>query len=245
MKIALLDIETAPNLGWVWGMWEQNVIDFKKSWYMLSFSVKWLGDKRGKTYALPDFGPQYNKDPECDKALVKELWKVLDEADIVIAHNGDAFDIKKSNARFIAHNLPPPRPFKTIDTLKIARRHFKFDSNKLDNLGQYLGVGRKMPHTGKHLWLGCMRGEPRAWRMMRRYNAADVELLERVYLRLRPWATTHPNLNNYTRACGCPTCQSKNIHKRGFQVTRRGKYPRLHCQDCGAWSRGDPYERVE
>src|SRR5262245_17881686 len=109
MRIALIDIETAPNLAWVWGMWEQNVIDVKKSWYMLSFSMKWLGDKRGKTYALPDWPSRYGKDPEDDELLIRELWKVLDEADFVIAHNGDAFDIKKSNARFIAHGLKPPR----------------------------------------------------------------------------------------------------------------------------------------
>lgn len=243
LRIALIDIETAPNLGWVWGMWEQNVIQFEKSWYMLSFSYKWLGEKRATTHALPDY-PGYERAPENDKALVKELWAVLNEADIVIAHNGDKFDLKKSNARFIAHGLNPPSPYKSIDTLKIARRHFKFDSNKLDNLGAYLGVGRKVLHTGVRLWFGCMRGEPRSWRLMRRYNAGDVQLLERVYLKLRPWATGHPNLNNYTRAGACPTCQSSHTQRRGFYATKTGQRPRIQCMDCGAWSHGDPFKRV-
>lgn len=243
-RIALIDIENAPNTSYTWGKWEQNVIEFEEHWYILSFSVKWLDKKKITTHALPDF-QGYEKHKNNDKALVKELWKVFDEADIIIAHNGDRFDIKKANARFAAYDFKPPSPYKSIDTLKVARKHFKFESNKLDDLGQYLNVGRKLPHTGKHLWLGCMRGDEKSWRTMRRYNAQDVALLERVYLRLRPWMTTHPNLNSYTKRITCPKCQSPHVQQRGWNVTATGKRARIHCQSCGGWSSGLKHIRNE
>ncbi len=235
-RITLIDTENAPNLGYVWGKWEQNVIEYKSNWYFLSFAHKELGSKTIKCHTLPDYSP-WKKDREDDKALVEAMWHVLDQSDIVIAHNGDRFDLRKANARFVAHGMKPPSPYKSIDTLKIARRFFQFDSNRLDDLGQYLGVGRKLPHTGKHLWFGCMAGDPKAWATMKKYNIQDVSLLERIYLKLRPWATTHPNINHLSRcADACPTCQSKNIQYRGFSFTRTGQRQRLQCRDCGKWA---------
>jgi DNA polymerase elongation subunit (family B) len=234
-KVALFDIETTPNLGYTWGKWQQDVIEFKEDWYMLSFAFRWLGQKKIHTHALPDYAG-YDPKTRNDKKLVETLWEVLDEADMVVTHNGDRFDIKKANARFISHGLVPPSPFKSVDTLKIARKHFKFDSNKLDELGKYLGLGRKLPHTGKHLWFGCMAGDAKCWRIMRRYNAQDVELLERVYMKMRPWATTHPDMTMWSRKGSCPACESHNIQHRGWHVNKRGKKPRFQCQDCGKWS---------
>ena len=188
-------------------------------------------------FALPDY-PGYKKDKENDGALVKHLHEFLDQADVVIAHNGDNFDIKKCNARFIFHGLTPPSPYQTVDTLKIARRHFEFDSNRLDALAKYFGIGGKLPHTGKHLWLGCMSGDLKAWKMMRQYNVHDVDLLEEVYEKLRPWSTNHPNFNLYTRETACPVCQGKKFQKRGHLMTRTGQKPRLQCTTCGKWSLG-------
>lgn len=234
-KVLFFDTENAPNLGYVWGKWEQNVIDFKTNWYFLSFAFKWLGTKSIQCHALPEF-PSFKKDKECDRFLVQKLWEVLDEADVVIAHNGDRFDLRKANARFAAHGMKPPSPYKSIDTLKIARRYFQFDSNKLDDLGHYLGVGRKLPHTGKHMWFGCMTGDPKSWSIMKRYNCQDVALLEQIYLKLRPWAATHPDLNHISRLQACPICQSPKIQHRGFSCTKTGKRKRMQCQACGSWS---------
>jgi hypothetical protein len=234
-KIAFVDIETAPSLGWVWSKWETNVIDFKKDWYLLSFAVKWVGEKKVKTYGLIDY-PGYKKDVENDEQLVNELWKVFDEADILIGHNGDAFDIRKANTRFISHKLPPPSPYKTVDTLKIARRAFKFDSNKLDDLGRYLGIGRKLPHTGFHLWQGCMSGDPEAWKKMKQYNGHDVELLEQVYYLMRAWSPTHPNVNKSEIAC--PKCGSIHTQKRGFSYTLLRQKQRYQCLTCRGWYEG-------
>lgn len=232
-RIAVFDIETSLSKGYFFDLWKEgNIVEIESSWFMLSFSYKWLGSKYIETVTLPDFH-LYDKDKTSDKHLVEELWDVFDRADVLIAHNGDRFDIRKANARFIANGLKPPSPYKTIDTLKIARKYFKFDSNKLDDLGAYLGVGRKKPNTGKALWLGCMAGEMKCWGQMAGYNRQDVLLLERVYERLKEWHTTHPNLDHFTRAGGCPVCQSKKLQKTGFAYVAAGKKQRFTCESCG------------
>jgi len=236
-KILLFDIENAPNRGWTWGKWKQNVIDFEKEFYILCFAYKWLGNGGTKVKALPDYHG-YKKDKEDDSKLVKAMWDLFNEADIVIAHNGDRFDIKKMNTRFIMHGLPPPKPFKSIDTLKITRRHFAFVSNRLDDLGRYLKVGRKLKHIGFPLWKGCMSGDRDSWKIMKRYNKQDILLLEKVYLKLRAWYPQHPNYNVFTFGEGCPTCGSDHIQKRGWGITATGRYQRYSCMNCGAWPRG-------
>ena len=237
-KILLFDIETAPTLGYVWGLWEQNVIAVERDWYILCWAAKWYGQKQVISSALIDF-PLYKKEPENDGLVIKALWKLLDEADIVIAQNGDAFDIKKANARFIQQGMEPPAPYKTVDTLKVARRYFKFDSNKLDDLGKYLGVGQKRKHDGFAMWKGCMLGDPHAWSEMVKYCRDDVTLLEGVYTRLRPWMQNHPNLNLWQDSVwSCPNCASNNVVRRGYTYTRASIVQRFHCKSCGAWSQG-------
>jgi uncharacterized protein YprB with RNaseH-like and TPR domain len=235
-KVAFIDIETAPILATVWSLFEANAVWVERDTFILGFAVQWAGEKAVKTYCLPDY-PRYQKNKHDDGKLVADLWKILDEADVVVAHNGDSFDLKKINARLAVHGFKPPAPFKTIDTLKLARRTFKFDSNKLDNLGRYFGVGRKIPNTGAELWRGCVEGNAKSWRRMRRYNAQDVTLLVRVYERLKPWAKL-PDFRIFNGAHGCPTCLSKNIQRRGVSVARSRRYQRYHCQDCGTWFSG-------
>ena len=235
-KILFLDIETAPSLGWVWAKWQTNVIDFKSDWYILSIAWKWATDDTVSVLGLDDF-PSYKRDPENDKALIKKIWALLDEADIVIAHNGDGFDLPKINTRFLTHKLAPPTPYKTVDTLKIARKVFMFDSNKLDDLGRYLGVGRKLPHTGFHLWKGCMSGDPASWKTMKEYNGHDVELLEKVYYLVRAWDKNHPNVNQ-GELDSCPKCGSSKLQKRGFAYTLLRKKQRYQCQNCRGWHEG-------
>lgn len=230
-----LDVETAPSVGYAWGKYDQTIIDFKSDWYMLSFAYKWAGGKRTEVRGLIDY-TGFAKDVENDKKLMKELWDVLDEADIVIGHNADKFDIKKANTRFILHGMPPPSPYRTVDTLKVARKYFRFDSNKLDDLGRYLGVGRKLPHTGFHLWLGCMKGDPKSWKLMKQYNGHDVDLLEKVYYLMRSWATNHPNVNQGKIAC--PKCGSEDVQKRGFSYSLLRQKQRYCCKFCNGWYDG-------
>lgn len=237
-KIALFDIETAPSLGYFWGkLYETSIIGVEAPWYMLSFAYKWLGERPIYTRALCDY-PLYEANLDNDYYLVKDLWKVLDEADIVIAHNGDKFDIRKTNARFIKYGMKPPSPYKSIDTLKAARKHFQFESNRLNDLGQYFGLGGKLPNTGFDLWKRTMQGDRTAWDLMKKYNRRDIVLLEQVYEILRPYMATHPNLNIYNNTLNCTACQSPHIQRRGTMVSQTQKYHRYHCQECGHWSKG-------
>lgn len=238
-KILLFDIETAPNLGYFFNLYQEgNILGIKEHWYILSFAWKWLDEKQTHVLGLPNFS-SYKKDKQNDFALVKKLWELFDEADIIIAHNGGPFDIKKSNVQFIKHGLRPPSPYKIVDTKKEAKQHFRFDSNKLDDLGDFLGLGRKLQHNGWELWHGCLNGDKKSWDVMLKYNKQDVVLLEKVYSKLLPWMTNHPNINllNGTVAA-CANCGSHRVQKRGYSITRTAKKERYQCQDCGAWSLG-------
>lgn len=234
MKIAYIDLETTPITSYNWGVYEQNAIEVIKEWYILCFTVKWEGGKT-ETYSLPDF-PLYKKEPENDLQLVKKLWEVFNEADIILGHNLEKFDIKKATARFIFHGLTPPEPYKTVDTLKVARKYFKFTSNRLDALGDYLGLGRKIQTGGFQLWKDCMNGDKKAWDRITRYNRQDVILLEKVYKKLRGWMTNHPNLGCLVGKAVCPVCGGKHLQRRGFSITSTGKKQRVQCTSCGGWS---------
>jgi predicted RNA-binding Zn-ribbon protein involved in translation (DUF1610 family) len=241
-KLLFLDIETAPILMTSWSMRPPyaGAVWVERDTFMLMVSYKWSHERSVKTACLPDFRG-YGRNKYSDKALCRLLHGLLDEADIVVAHNGDAFDVKKINSRLIVNGFEPPSPYKTIDTLKIARRVFKFDSNKLDNIGRYLGEGRKIPNTGAALWRACVDGDLKAWSTMRRYGKQDTALLANAYDRLRSWAPNHPNLNLYKAyqdKAGCPTCGSEHVQRRGVQVKLKSKYYRFQCQDCGGWFAG-------
>lgn len=165
------------------------------------------------------------------------LAKLLNEADIVITHNGKKFDLLKINARMLIHRLPPVKPYQNIDTLEVAKKQFGFTSNKLDYLAKILGVDTKL-ETNFQLWSDCVDGKPEALEYMFKYNNWDVECLEAVYLRLRPWIRNHPNLNLYYECDEpiCPNCGSKHLTPEGFYYTSVNKYQVFRCE-CGATSR--------
>ena len=240
-KVLLLDIETAPKKAYVWGMWKENISleKLRADGYILSWAAKWLGQTSVMTDAIWKH-KHYEKAPEDDKLIVKSIHKLLDEADVVIAHNGDSFDLPIVNARAVIHGLQAPTSYKSIDTLKIARSRFKFTSNKLDALGMFLKVGRKLEHTGMQLWVDVLDKDPRAQTKMMDYNVQDVLLLERVYNKLRGWDNRHPNLSMFSDQDRpvCNVCGSSHVHKKGSYYTNSMAYPRFKCVDCGHNMRG-------
>jgi uncharacterized protein YprB with RNaseH-like and TPR domain len=239
-SIVLLDIETSPLKGYAWQTWDTSILKVIEPSKIISVAWKELGDAKVQVKALCDY-KKYKKGIIDDEELIKEVWNVLDRADIVIAHNGNSFDIKRLNSRFIYYGLAAPSAYKAIDTLTVAKKYFKFDSNALNNLGVYLGLGQKVENGGFGLWIRCLeQGDPEAWKLMKEYNAQDVTLLEKVYLTLRPYITNHPNTNALVDKPGmnCPTCQSEKVTKRGFSITRTGRRQRFQCNDCGSWSMG-------
>jgi len=231
-KILFWDIETAPNTAYIWGLWnEVTSMDFiRDNWYVLCWSAKWLGEKKIMSAAIN--GPGEN-----DESIIKKLWDLLNQADIIVAHNGVKFDCRKANTRFIKYGLNPPTPSKVIDTLKEARKYFYFTSNRLGDLGKILGVGEKAQTGGFNLWKQCMNGDKKAWNKMVKYCKQDTRLLENVYLKLRPYMTNHPNIGVINGAAVCPKCGSYNIQYRGYTITSANKYRRFQCQECGGWGK--------
>jgi hypothetical protein len=232
MKILFLDIESAPNTAYVWGLWKENIPlnRLVETGYILCWSAKWLGEKEVM------FGSVYRDGP---KMMLKNIHSLLEEADAVIHYNGLRYDIPVLNREFLLYGLTPPSPYKQMDLLKVARNQFKFTSNKLDHVAQELNVGKKFEHIGFELWVRCMGNDPEAWKMMEEYNKQDVLLLEKVYEKFRPWIKSHANYNLYTTTvCVCPNCGSTSHHKRGVYHTSGCTYQRYRCTECGSWFRG-------
>lgn len=236
MKTLLLDIETSFKIMAAWGMYNQNfnhgqIIQDK---HILCWAAKWLDDDY-VYYDSLHYHKLYKKDPTDDSIIVDTLWDLVDEADLVVAHNGDKFDIKEMNTRFKLNDLPPPSSFRSIDTLKIARREFRFTTNRLDYLGELLGVGRKLD-TDFSLWYDIvMKQDIKAFNKMMDYNIQDVYLLEDVYKELRPYDKKHPSTVILTDLDKprCNVCSSDKIVKNGSYATNTGTYQKFKCGTCG------------
>jgi len=225
-NILALDIETSPLISYNWGLYEQNAIKRIKTFTILSVAYQWLGQP---TQVIAC-------DTQSELSLLKKLHTLMDQADVIIAHNGDSFDIKKINTRFIIYKLPPPSPYRTIDTKKVAKSVAAFDSNSLNNLGIDMDEGEKIKHRGFDMWEGCMAGKKADWADMKRYNKKDVDLLVRIYKRLLPWIKNHPHTGLMQGNPGaCPNCASLNVKPKGTRFTKSRVIQRWLCGDCGAW----------
>jgi RNase_H superfamily len=221
VRTLVLDIETSPNLAYVWGLWQQNVAisQIASSTEVICFAAKWHGEK--KVYFSRD---------------MQDAFDMLHEADAVVTWNGDKFDIPHLNREFITRGMGLPSPYKSIDLLKTSRFKFKFPSNKLDYVAQALGVGAKLHHTGFQLWLDVMADDEKAWRLMERYNKQDVRITERVYDRMLPWIPSLPHPGLFDGG-DCPACGSDHSERRGYAYTAVSTFQRFHCLDCGRWYR--------
>lgn len=243
-RILLLDIETAPILAHIWSLWQDgvNLEMMQSDWFILSWAAKWLNEKE-VMYA----DQSRARNIEDDKKILQKLWNLLDEADIVITQNGIKFDHKKINARFIINGMKPPSPFKMVDTLVIAKKHFAFTSNKLEYLSNTLNkkfrkLTKERKFNGFELWKQCLAGNRDAWAEMKKYNVRDVYALEETFGVLAPW-DSNVNRNLYTSndsklCCTNINCGSHNYVKRGFRFTASAKYQRYICLDCGTWFSG-------
>jgi hypothetical protein len=237
-KVLLYDIETSPIISYTWGIWDQNVglNQIKEDWHVLAFAAKWLGDPPSKMF----YQDQRNaKDIRNDKPLLKAIWKLLDESEIVITQNGRSFDQKKLNARFIINGIEPPSSSKHIDTKVLAKKHFAFTSNKLEYMTDKLCTKyKKLKHSkfsGFELWRECMSGNREAWDEMEKYNKYDVLSLEELYYKISPWGT-NVNFSSYTGQDTC-NCGGEFV-KNGYDFTQTGKYQRYRCKACGLELRG-------
>ena len=232
MKILHLDIETAPNTAHVWGLWQQNVglNQIMDSGYTMCWAAKWHGEREVMFASVH----------ENEEFMLKEIHRLLEEADAVVHYNGKKFDMPTLNKEFIINGMEPPAPYHQIDLLQVAKKRFRFPSNKLDYVANALGLGKKVKHIGHELWVRCMAGDDQAWKMMERYNKQDVKLLEKLYKRMLPWISNHPNHGVYTDSERpvCPNCASTKVVKKGVETTNTFAYQRYKCTKCGTPLRG-------
>lgn len=235
-KIVLFDIETAPMKVTTWGLYNNflSIDNIIEDWYIICAAWKTLGSKTVNYASIKKAG---SRD---DKGVLKSLRAALSGADVIVGHNSDKFDIKKFNARLIFHGLDPLPPIPTVDTKKEAKKIAAFSSNKLDYLDKFFGGEGKM-HTEYQLWLDIMQGDEKALQYMIKYNRDDVNRLENVYLRLRPYMKNHPHvgaIEGKDRFTSCPNCGGTNLKLNGTRVTAAGiRKQEVQCQDCGHYHR--------
>lgn len=238
-RILLLDIETMPLLALVYQkqVWKARIGHDKvlSDWFMVTWAAKWLDEDDILSERLTP--EEVLK--EDDSRIVKSMWTLLDEADVVIAHN-IPFDIPNINTRSIKHGLLPPSPYKTIDTLKVAQNQFGFTHNGLDALARFFEIEGKSPTTFE-LWKSCLFGDAQALEDMELYNIQDVLVLEKVYLKLRPYVRGHSNIDLYidSPVPTCTHCGSTHIDKMvgKYFYTQAVRYETFRCTDCGTISR--------
>lgn len=236
-KILLMDIETLPIEAKVWDVWNVNISPDKimKDWSIACWSAKWLfSDEVIGQVVTPKEAIE-----RTEASILPTIWELLNEADVVITHNGNNFDIKKLNTKFLIAGMPKPMYYKSVDTLKVAKENFAFTFNKMDWINQILGIGTKI-ETSFKWWDEASEGNKKYLDMMLEYNKHDVNILEELYLRMRPWIAGHPNMAIYSvhgKVPACPACGSLDIHWSGKYATALSLNRGFRCQDCGAIGR--------
>ena len=206
--------------------------------HLFCIGFKWLGEKKIETISILDDPKRFKNDNHDDYYVVSEFRKILETADAQIYHHGDKFDLPMFNARLAYHNLPPLPKIPSIDTKKLASRHFRFNSNRLDYLARFLGYKGKMANPAG-LLIDAFNGKIDAIKHMVKYCKQDIDINEFVFKRLTPFMQNQKvNMNMYLEGARCPSvdCGSINLQWRGFNRTRTAKYRRFQCQDCGSWS---------
>jgi hypothetical protein len=229
-RLLVLDIETAPAELWGWALYNQNfgVEQIKADPYILCVGYQWLGEGGPECLTLWELGP------EVMHARTRELLQL---ADGVITKNGVKFDYPWIKAEFAKYKIAPPKLPTHIDLDKVAKKEFRFLSNKLDYILQYLDIGSKVDTGGFKLWREVMEGKEAARKKMVRYCKHDVRQTGRLYNRLKGFITNHPAMRSLG-STACPTCQSKKTKKDGIRRTACFHIQQHQCNDCGRYFSG-------
>lgn len=231
IKRLFFDIETSPMIAYTWRVGYKINLDYEnivQDWRIICICYKWEGEE--KVHEL-----RWDKN-QCDKKMLQKFVQVLNEADEISAHNGDRFDIKKIRTRCVFHRIPIRPKYRSFDTLKKARSSFNFNSNRLDYIAQFLGVGAKLKHEGFPMWVKCLEGDKKALDDMVEYCIMDIIVLEDVYLALQNYTlnNTHAGTHNGGLKCSCPNCGSEDINLLKNVYTAKGTIKRLiGCNTCG------------
>lgn len=238
-RVLLFDLETSASLVYCFGRHKQFInqdavkIEGGK---LLCSGFRWLNqDKTSVMYNKADIAIHG------DYSVCYAMWHLFYNADIVVAHNLRGFDLKMLEVRCLANGLPPLPTVQLIDTLDIARKKFRFPSNKLDSLAAYLNIGRKVPHAGISLWVNVQEGDEQALSDMVEYCEGDVDLLYDVFMELRNRGlVSGVNFANYYSDSKprCKSCGSDKLQFTGRTVTTpTGLFNEVSCSDCGSLQR--------
>lgn len=244
MNILYYDIETSLQPVAVFSLLHNDYIrpdNILSERYIISAAWKWGHETKVHAVSVLDDPKRYKRNPHDDKHVVGKLRDQMLKADVIVHHNGDSFDKPYLNTRAMFHKFPPLPPITAIDTKKVAKANFYLNSNSLNYLGKFLGLGQKI-HTDADLWLRVLSGERKAIEEMVRYNKQDVILLEKVFEKLQPYVTNHFNRELLGEE-GCPRCGSQNVQSRGYHKALSRVYRRWQCQDCAGWFRSVVNER--
>lgn len=230
-KILLFDIETSPAKAWIWRTGKQyvshNQLDAKSSFDIICICYKWAHER--KVHSL-DWG--FNKQDSSE--MINKFVKVVEDADIVIGHNGDKFDIRHINTQRLLHDQPPISWPTSEDTLKQLRRHFYFTSFKLDYVSKMLVGSGKSPMNFQD-WIDIVeRNSSKALNRMIKYCKNDVLKLDQVWKKIAPYCKVkaHCGIISGMGRDSCPRCTSVEYVRNGFRYTAAGKYQDFKCKSC-------------
>lgn len=197
---------------------------------------KWLDGKRVE--AASEWG-------DGREAMLRAAWEVYNDAHVVIGHNLDSFDTKKLKAEWALMGLTAPAPWKSVDTLKVARREFGFESNTLASLTTRFGITSKNDRYDVEVARAALDGDVKAQRRITRYCKGDVVANEGLYLAQQGWNPTHPHMGVLVDdEKRCPQCMSTNLERRGNYLANLIEYARYRCLDCGGWLRASHERRM-
>jgi len=235
-RILIWDCETAPALAYSFGRWKQNIGQdniYTEGGWIICASYKWLGeDETHILYSQDDINEGV------DTNVTAALWELYHQADAVVAHNAIQFDHKVLQARCLVNGIPPLPSVKVLDTLQMAKKHFRLPSNRLDSIADLLGIGRKKQTGGIKLWIDTLQGDEEALDNMLEYCKQDTDLLEHVYMALRSFGTaSNFNAANYYNDAEtrCPVCASTDVELTGRAVyTDVSKFQEVRCNSCGS-----------
>ena len=229
-KRLFYDIETSYNIVKSWRIGfniNLNMEDIIQERAIITIAYKWEGEEDVTVLSW---------DKGCDKKIIEDFVKVMSEADELVGHNVDRYDTKFIMARALKHNISVLPKYQSTDTLKLAKKHFMLNSNKLDYIAQYLGIGHKTKHRGLSMWDDIiLRNDPKALEEMIEYNVQDVFLTEQVYHKLMEYSL--PKVNHASKQTGdkhtCPQCGSDHAELHKTYISGTGTKTRLmNCLNC-------------
>lgn len=223
-KILLFDIE-ATNLDADFG-------------FAICVGYRWYGEKKIYVPSVLDYPTAFGRDPTNDKYLMRDIHRVLSQADVIVGFYSKLFDLPWLMARMLHHGLPSLPAIPHVDLYFTARANLKIHSRRLANLIDFLNLKAEKTRLSGPVWVRAGAGHAPSIRYVVDHCWHDIDALDKTYTLLRPLVRLHPNVAGVYRVKElgvCRTCGKAKLHRRGYQLTRTNRKHRVQCMACGAW----------